>query len=58
MLERLEIYIVYKWRYVNTLPFLFPFKPVIFSIIHIAWRIKESTGRQLLRWPRLAVSVM
>ena len=26
MPERFEIYIVYKRRYINTLPFLFPFK--------------------------------
>ena len=33
MPERFEIYIVYKRRYINTLPFLFPFTVIEYNTI-------------------------
>jgi len=37
MPERFEIYIVYKRRYINTLPFLFPF-PKSHNVIVLVFR--------------------
>jgi len=38
MPERFEIYVVYKWRYINTLPFPFSFTSVLLDLTVIMFR--------------------